>query len=101
MNILTAKEVKDRLRCGLTTVYALFDQGELRGFRLTNGKAKNGVRIFAESVDEFMVRRSNQTARTAPVAEAQAEPAEEKRPVGRPPKRGSNFADHVAVRRPA
>src|SRR5262245_31887203 len=30
--ILTAREVKDRLKCGLSTVYDLFERGGLRGF---------------------------------------------------------------------
>ena len=65
-NILTAKEAKDLLKCGLSTVYDLFEAGELRGFRLKTGGKRNGIRIFATSIDELMVRNAN-PAKAAPL----------------------------------
>jgi excisionase family DNA binding protein len=70
-DILTAKEVKDKLRCGLSTVYDLFEAGELRGFRLKTGGKRNGIRIYAESVSELMKRNANR-AKPAPAPEPQA-----------------------------
>lgn len=50
--LLTVKEVADRLRCGLTNVYALFGTGELRGMRV--GRGRGGIRIHQDALMEFI-----------------------------------------------
>jgi excisionase family DNA binding protein len=60
--ILTAREVSQILRIGLTTVYDAYRQGELRGFRA--GQGQGGIRIFAQSVNEFIERKMNRPAPT-------------------------------------
>lgn len=70
--LLTAKEVAGLLRCSLTTVYCLFDGGHLRGFRLNpDGK---GIRIFAESVPEYIARNANGPPAPATKREQAARP---------------------------
>src|ERR1700722_18770305 len=64
--VLTVKEVQQRLRCGLQTVYDLLGTGKLRGFRLGPRK---GVRVLVESLLELMASRAfvvKQPAITAP-----------------------------------
>ena len=55
-NILTAKEAKNLLKCGLSTIYDMFEVGELRGFRLKTSGKRNGIRIFATSIDKDLWR---------------------------------------------
>lgn len=87
--ILTVREVKDRLRCGLSTVYDMFKAGDLRGFRLKDGGKGGGIRIFAASLEEFMTRNAN-ASRSEPApqpVELAAEPVVETRrptPTARP-----------------
>lgn len=51
-DILTAREVADRLRCGLSTVYDMFEAGRLTGFRA--GKGRGTIRIHAKSVESVL-----------------------------------------------
>ena len=67
-DILTANEAKYLLKCGLSTVYDLFNEGELKGFRLKTSGKRNGIRIFANSIDALMARNANR-AKAAPVGE--------------------------------
>ena len=52
--VLTVKEVKAMLRCGLSQIYDLFNSGDLLGFRV--GAA---VRIYEESVFDYIRKTSN------------------------------------------
>jgi excisionase family DNA binding protein len=72
---ITAKEARILLRCSLSQVYALFDEGELAGFRV--GRS---IRIHAESVQEYKTRNTNQPkqhpAETPPRPRKRISPAE-------------------------
>jgi excisionase family DNA binding protein len=61
MNLLTPREVSERLRVSLTTVYGLFDRGELSGCRI--GRA---VRVFSDSITDFVQRNRNLSRLPAP-----------------------------------
>src|SRR5262245_32325048 len=54
--VMTVKEVAHLLRCGLSTVYEMCENGTLRFFKLKPGSRK-GIRILAESVAALMQRR--------------------------------------------
>jgi excisionase family DNA binding protein len=71
--VLTAKEVAERLKCGVSTVYEMFEAGELRGFRLKTKKTKGGIRILASSIAEMMERNANRPP-AKPEAEAVSDP---------------------------
>ena len=55
---LTVKEAAARLRYSDSTVYDLFRDGELEGYK------KRGIRIYADSVEEFKARNSNKKTQT-------------------------------------
>lgn len=63
---LLAREVKTLLRCGLSTVYDLYERRELIGFRV--GAGRGSIRIFSSSVDDYIARQTNtpRNAETAP-----------------------------------
>jgi excisionase family DNA binding protein len=50
--LLTAAEVKQRLRCSLSNVYNLVAQGRLKPFRIGAGNA--GLRFTESMVREFL-----------------------------------------------
>lgn len=52
--ILIPHEVAPRLRCTRRQIYALFGEGELAGFRVGSH-----IKIFADSVDDYIARHSN------------------------------------------
>jgi excisionase family DNA binding protein len=60
---LTAREVRDLLRCSLQFVYDAVARGDLEGYRI--GRA---IRIYARSVDAFKGRTATRRC-PAPVAE--------------------------------
>jgi hypothetical protein len=91
-DIVTAKAVKDRLKCGLSTVYDLFETGELRGFRLKTGGKRNGIRIFAKSIDELMARNAN---RAKPALASEPAPSSTRPPA--PPRRSTAATPVQAV----
>ena len=47
-------EVAPRLRCSRRQIYDLYNEGELAGFRVGTH-----IKIFADSVDDFVARHSN------------------------------------------
>jgi excisionase family DNA binding protein len=53
--VLKVKEAMTRLHCGRSTVYDLFNRGELRGYRV----GRRGIRIYADSITEYIARREN------------------------------------------
>lgn len=52
--ILIPHEVAPRLRCTRRQIYDLFGEGELAGFRVGSH-----IKIFADSVDDYIRRHSN------------------------------------------
>jgi excisionase family DNA binding protein len=76
--LLTAREVKERLRCGLSTVYELLAAGRLKGFRLRGDKG--GIRIYASSVARMIAGEAK------PMAPPPPPPAPAGRRRGRPRK---------------
>jgi hypothetical protein len=83
-NYLKAKEVKRMLNCGLSTVYDLFENKQLRGFRLPTGGKKAGIRIFPESVKELIERNTN-VAKTVETPAVVPQPAPARTRPSRPP----------------
>lgn len=81
--VLTVKEVAGRLRIGLSTVYELFDDGSLRGFRLRG--ARGAIRVYEESLAEFIQKNEN---RPEPEPEPKAAASPRPRPRLAIPKRG-------------
>jgi hypothetical protein len=75
--VLTAQEVKVSLRCGLSTVYELFNRGDLRGFRI--GKGNGGVRFLAKDVEAFVDARLSEPRREAAPEPVRSEPVRAKR----------------------
>lgn len=55
MNLLTAKEVQARLRCGPNAVYRLFKNRLLRGVKVPHV----GLRIFEDSLAELLGASEN------------------------------------------
>jgi excisionase family DNA binding protein len=55
--VLTATEVASILRSGLSTVYEMFERGDLPGFRL--GKGRGTIRFLARGVSEFIENNMN------------------------------------------
>ena len=51
--VMTVKEVALLLRCGLSTVYEMCENGTLKSFKLKPGSRK-GIRVLAESVAALM-----------------------------------------------
>jgi hypothetical protein len=84
-DILTVKEVKDRLKCGLSTVYEMCDAKVLKSFKLKPGSRK-GIRILASSLAELVVGRCE--PETKPVLSPPPSPAKKGRPRGRPASSG-------------
>jgi excisionase family DNA binding protein len=56
MDILTVEEVAARLRVAKATIYRLYRQGQLKGFRVGDG---GPIRILATSVDTLIHEQSN------------------------------------------
>ncbi len=83
--ILTAKQAKERLKCSLSAVYGMFKDGELSGFRLKGGGKKNGIRIYADSINELM-RRSANTAAPTKVQSSPPQPPPRRPPAATPPR---------------
>jgi excisionase family DNA binding protein len=54
-DVLKIKEVKERLRCSQSMAYKLFAEGELAGYRVGIS-----IYIYAESVEDYKQRNSNQ-----------------------------------------
>jgi excisionase family DNA binding protein len=52
-DVATVKEVAGYLKCSLTTVYEMCENGRLRWFKLKPGSRK-GIRIMTESVRAMM-----------------------------------------------
>lgn len=52
--VLIPTEVAPRLRCTRRQIYSLFGEGELAGFRVGAH-----IKIFADSVDEYIRRHAN------------------------------------------
>jgi excisionase family DNA binding protein len=73
-DVLVVKEVTDLLRCGKTTVYDLFESGDLKGFRVGGA-----VRIYRSSVDQYISTHSNRTAVKPSTEQLLALPAKEPR----------------------
>jgi excisionase family DNA binding protein len=63
---LTAKEVAKKLRCGRTTVYDLVQAGKLRSYRVGSGNKQPGIRIYAESVEEYLQAQGDPPTEPAP-----------------------------------
>ncbi len=61
--LLTAKEAADRLRCSLSTAYALCQSGRLRHHRV--GLRRGSVRIPEDAIEEYLAS----TAERAPPKE--------------------------------
>ena len=89
--VLTVEEAAHRLGCGRTKAHALFDAGELRGYRV-------GVRkfVFAESVPEYIERHAN-CHPEEPAAHQEAEPAKVRRTPGPRQIKTRLYADLVPV----
>jgi len=77
-DVLTADEVVPLLRCSRSTVYALFENGQLEGFRVGDL-----VRIHRVSVERFKSAGSNRPD----LPEAASPPP---RPVNRPRRKPAN-----------
>jgi hypothetical protein len=69
--VLTVKEVQERLRCHIDTVYDLFRTGALKGFRLKPGSQK-GIRIWAASLEDHLDRMTRNEQQSRPPKEAAA-----------------------------
>lgn len=53
--LLNAKQVAERLRVHIATVYRLADSGRLRAMRLGSGEQRRrGFRCWASAVDEYL-----------------------------------------------
>jgi len=57
--VLTVKEVAGVLKCNVKTVYALYDTGQIKGFRVAARGKRGVIRIYAENVEAFMKRNEN------------------------------------------
>ena len=64
VDVLTVKEVADRLKCGVTTVYEMVASGDLKGFRL--GAGKGGVRVLASSVEQLVTGPQEEVGEPSP-----------------------------------
>jgi hypothetical protein len=53
--LMTASEVKDRLRCSLANVYNLIDMKELACYHV--GAGKSGIRVSEKHLQDFLVSR--------------------------------------------
>jgi len=73
---LKVKEAAIQLGYGLTTVYELFEEGELIGFR----RRRKGIRIFAWSVADYIKRQSNAAPAPAEPPAATAGPEKTREP---------------------
>ena len=89
--VLTVQQAASRLGCGRTKAHALFDAGELRGYRV-------GVRkfVFEESVPEYIARHANRCPEE-PAAHQEAEPAKVRRTPGPRQVTTRLYADLVPV----
>lgn len=59
--VLLAREVSAVLRCGRSTVYDLFQEGKLSGFRVGDG-----IRIYRSSVESYKSAQANCPVALAP-----------------------------------
>jgi excisionase family DNA binding protein len=71
-DVLTAKEAAALLRAGRTTVYEMFEAGQLEGYRL--GVAGKGLRIYRRSVERYKNDQSNRRRAMKPAARKPALP---------------------------
>lgn len=55
--MMTCKEVKERLKVSLSTVYALIDSGELKSYRL--GAGRRAIRVSEKQLEDFLQSRES------------------------------------------
>ena len=53
--LMTVKELAERLRCSVSTIYQNVALGELRAFRV--GAGNSGLRFSEEQIQDFLHRR--------------------------------------------
>jgi excisionase family DNA binding protein len=58
MELMRVKEVAERLKCGVSHVYAVIDAGELSCYKIGLGK-QGGIRVSEEHLTAYLKNREN------------------------------------------
>lgn len=73
--VLKPHEVAEQIRCSRRQIYDLYNEGELEGF-----KVGRSIKIFADSIDDFVNRHSNRREQQLPDGGQTLNSVEELRP---------------------